>query len=148
VAIPALLLMVAGLLWLGSFPERPDYLAVLPGLIVLGVGIGAIFPATAVGAMGSISGQELGLGSGIVNMSRQLGFALGVATLVAVFTGVVSDGTPAHEGYDAGFRVAALAALLAIPFAAAMRKKPADVHGEEAEPGPAGAESPAAGVAA
>ena len=148
VAIPALLLMVAGLVWLGDFPERPDYLAVLPGLVVLGIGIGAIFPATSVGAMGSISGQELGLGSGIVNMSRQLGFALGVATLVAVLTGVASGGNPAHEGYDAGFRVAALCALLAIPFAAAMRWKPADVHGAEAEPGPAGVESPAAGVAA
>ena len=41
--------------------------------------------------MGSISGQELGVGSGIVNMSRQLGFALGVAILVAVFTGVIGQ---------------------------------------------------------
>ena len=31
------------------------------------------------------------MGSGIVNMSRQLGFALGVAILVAVFTGVIGQ---------------------------------------------------------
>ena len=41
--------------------------------------------------MGSIRGQELGLGSGIVNMSRQVGFAIGVALLVAVFTGTIDE---------------------------------------------------------
>ena len=53
--------------------------------------MGATFPSVNVGAMGSISGQELGLGAGIVNMSRQVGFALGVAILVAVFTGVIAQ---------------------------------------------------------
>ena len=43
--------------------------------------------------MGSIRGQELGLGSGIVNMARQVGFAIGVALFVAVFTGAIDDRT-------------------------------------------------------
>jgi hypothetical protein len=41
--------------------------------------------------MGSIRGQELGLGSGIVNMARQVGFAIGVALMVSVFTGTVDN---------------------------------------------------------
>lgn len=91
-AAPALALMAAGLVWLGlAFTAEPDYSAVLGPLIVIGLGMGAVFPSTNVGAMGSISGQELGLGSGIVNMSRQVGFALGVAILVAVFTGVIGQ---------------------------------------------------------
>jgi hypothetical protein len=49
--------------------------------------------------MGSIRGQELGLGSGIVNMSRQVGFAIGVALLVAVFTGTIDDNL-AHARKD------------------------------------------------
>ena len=57
----------------------------------LGVGVGATFPAVTIGSMGSIRGQELGLGSGIVNMSRQVGFAIGIALFVAVFTGAVDD---------------------------------------------------------
>jgi EmrB/QacA subfamily drug resistance transporter len=126
VAIPSLVLMAAGLLWLGAFPERPDYAAVLPALLLLGVGIGAIFPSSAVAAMGSISGPELGLGSGIVNMARQLGFALGVAVLVAVFTGALDDGTAPGDAFGAGFRVAAVAALLAIPPALAMRRRPTE----------------------
>jgi EmrB/QacA subfamily drug resistance transporter len=183
-AIPAMCVMGAGLIWLGELPSRPDYLEVLPALCLLGLGMGAIFPSVNVGAMGSISGQELGLGSGIVNMSRQVGFALGVAVLVAVFTGVVDNradgaraeaaavaqragypaerrdrlleetfsrrgeegGEPlrprngverrvaalaagtARDGFGAGFRVAALAVLLAIPFASAMRRRPAEAH--------------------
>jgi EmrB/QacA subfamily drug resistance transporter len=182
-AVPALLLMGAGLIWLGELPTRPDYPRILPALILMGLGMGASFPTVNVGAMGSISGQELGLGSGIVNMARQLGFALGIAVLVAVFTGVVQDratnaraeavavvrqaklppdrgtrlvrrafagggeqGRPfkprtpverrvtalaagvARDGFGAGFRVAALAVLLAVPFALSMRRHPADAH--------------------
>jgi Major Facilitator Superfamily len=188
IAIPAMLVMAAGLFWLGDLPARPDYLEVLPALVLLGIGMGAIFPSVNVGGMGSISGQELGLGSGIVNMARQLGFAVGVAVLVAVFTGVLDHDTPparakaevaleragypperreavidriffsraeeaserpeprseverqvaglaagaARDGFGAGFRVAALFLLLAVPFALAMRRPPAAAHAEAA----------------
>ena len=91
--IAALIAMVVGLVWLSFLPASPDYLKVLAPLVVIGCGMGAAFPSINVAAMGSVSGQELGLGSGIVNMSRQLGFALGVAVLVAVFTGTFA----AHE---------------------------------------------------
>jgi EmrB/QacA subfamily drug resistance transporter len=188
IAVPALLSMAIGLVWLAAFPARPDYLAVLPPLVLIGVGMGAMFPSVNVGAMGSVSGQELGLGSGIVNMSRQVGFALGVAILVAVFTGAVDPKVeraraetaaaaevagygsvrrsqllervfvdPAREGtepftpgnplernadrladeaardaFGSGFRVAALAVLLAVPFALVMRRGPSDAHAMQA----------------
>jgi hypothetical protein len=125
--------MSAGLLWLAAALEvKPDYLAVLPPLVLIGLGMGVMFPAVNVGAMGSISGQELGLGSGIVNMSRQLGFALGVAILVAVFDGVVGADVRSPEalrdGFSAGFVVAGLFVALAVPFAIAMRRGPSDAH--------------------
>jgi EmrB/QacA subfamily drug resistance transporter len=147
VAIPSLVSMAAGLVWLGAFPERPDYAAVLPPLLLLGVGIGAIFPATSVGAMGSISGSELGLGSGIVNMARQLGFALGVAVLVAVFTASLDGGAAPHDAFGAGFRVAAVAAALAIPLAFGMRRPPAGAGAGGDERRSAGGRPRAAGAA-
>jgi MFS family permease len=185
VALPALVSMSVGLLWFSSFPAHPDYLYVLPALCLVGAGMGAVFPAVNVGAMGSISGDELGLGSGIVNMSRQVGFTLGVAILVAVFTGVVDNRaadvraqaaqiasksglspaqrrrlvskafvnpteqgggrrfeprTPverrvadvaaeaARDAFAAGFRVAALAVLLATPFTLTMRRRPSEAR--------------------
>jgi MFS family permease len=91
VGVPALVLMASGLYWLSTFPAEPSYPKVLPALILMGAGVGATFPAVSIGSMGTIRGQELGLGSGIVNMSRQVGFAVGVALLVAVFTGSLSN---------------------------------------------------------
>jgi MFS family permease len=126
--IPALVGMAGGLVWFGNAPADPDYLRVLGPLLLTGAAMGAAFPAINVGAMGSVRGQELGLGSGIVNMSRQLGFALGVAVLVAVLE---AHGTPqsageARDAFADAFRVAAVFVAVAIPFALALRRKPSD----------------------
>jgi EmrB/QacA subfamily drug resistance transporter len=91
IGVPALVIMAGGLYWLSTLPAEPDFLSVLGPLALMGAGIGATFPAVSIGSMGSIAGQELGLGSGIVNMSRQVGFAVGVALLVAVFTGTIDN---------------------------------------------------------
>jgi EmrB/QacA subfamily drug resistance transporter len=139
-AIPALTLMFAGLWLMSTFPAQPDYLRVLPALMLIGAGIGAMFPAVSIGSMGSIQGQELGLGSGIVNMSRQLGFAIGIALLVAVFAGVLGDQTTniehVRDAYGAAFRVAAFVTLLAIPFTLTMRRRPGELVATEV-PAPA-----------
>ncbi|MDQ3935118.1 MAG: DHA2 family efflux MFS transporter permease subunit [Actinomycetota bacterium] len=129
--IPALVAMAAGLVWFGTAPADPDYLRVLGPLVLTGAAMGAAFPAINVGAMGSVRGQELGLGSGIVNMSRQLGFALGVAVLVAVLEGHGPPTSPddARDAFADAFRVAALFVVLAIPFALALRRKPSDATG-------------------
>jgi len=127
--VPALLGMSGGLLWLSAAPADPHYLQILGPMILTGASMGAAFPAINVGAMGSVSGQELGLGSGIVNMSRQLGFAIGVALLVAVFEShALGSPDQVSDAFNASFRVAALVTLLAVPFAFLMRRSPADAH--------------------
>jgi hypothetical protein len=65
------------------------YIRVLPGLLLIGVGMGIGFPALNVGAMGAVTGQELGLASGVLNTARQLGAAIGVAILIATFGGAL-----------------------------------------------------------
>ena len=128
IGVPALVAMAAGLLWFAVAPAEPHYVEVLGPLILTGAAMGAAFPAINVGAMGSVRGPELGLGSGIVNMSRQLGFALGVAILVAVLErhGTPSSPAEARDAFAESFRVAALFVLLAIPFALLMRRRPAE----------------------
>ncbi len=89
--VPALLVMAVGVYSLSTLPPEASFWAAFWRLALVGLGVGATFPAVSIGSMGSIRGQELGLGSGIVNMARQVGFAIGVAVFVAVFTGAVDD---------------------------------------------------------
>jgi EmrB/QacA subfamily drug resistance transporter len=106
-AVPALLVTAGALFALSTLPAEPSVGAAIWRLALLGVGIGAAFPAVTIGSMGSIRGQELGLGSGIVNMSRQVGFAIGIALFVAVFTGSLDDSR--HQARE---RIAAIPAKL------------------------------------
>jgi EmrB/QacA subfamily drug resistance transporter len=157
-AVPALLVMAAALFALSTLPAEPSLGAAIWRLALLGVGVGGAFPAVTIGSMGAIRGQELGLGSGIVNMARQVGFALGIAIFVAVFTGTIDDqraqareriaalparATPAasreifreeaRDAYGTTFFVGGVVILIAIPFSLTMRRRPADVHrGSEA----------------
>ncbi len=132
--VPALVVMAVGVYSLSTLPAEPDLLGAAWRLAIVGVGVGATFPAVSIGSMGSIRGQELGLGSGIVNMARQVGFAIGVALFVAVFTGAADAGAGHAELRDAyadTFRVGAFVVLLAIPFSLTMRRKPSDVQREQ-----------------
>jgi EmrB/QacA subfamily drug resistance transporter len=93
IAKPALIVMAVGMLWVSFLPSTAGdawaYIRILPGLLMIGVGMGIGFPALNVGAMGAVAGPEVGLASGILNTARQLGAAIGVAILVATFGGVL-----------------------------------------------------------
>jgi EmrB/QacA subfamily drug resistance transporter len=58
----------------------------IPGLAVLGVGVGMANPVLASAALAAVPRERSGMASGAVNTARQLGFALGVAVLGSVFT--------------------------------------------------------------
>ena len=92
-AKPALIAMAIGMLWVSFLPATSDdawaYIRILPGLLLIGVGMGIGFPALNVGAMGAVGVQDLGLASGVLNTARQLGAALGVAVLIATFGGAL-----------------------------------------------------------
>jgi EmrB/QacA subfamily drug resistance transporter len=92
-AKPGLIAMALGMLILSFLPSTADnalsYLRILPGLLLIGVGMGICFPALNVGAMGAVAGPEVGLASGILNTARQLGAAIGVAVLIATFGGAL-----------------------------------------------------------
>ncbi|HYN91072.1 MAG TPA: MFS transporter [Thermoleophilaceae bacterium] len=92
-AKPALIVMAIGMLWVSFLPSTAGdawaYIRILPGLLLIGTGLGIGFPALNVGAMGAVTGQELGLASGVLNTARQLGAAIGVAILIATFGGAL-----------------------------------------------------------
>jgi len=55
-------------------------------VMVVGVGMGFTFPTLSSAAMGSLPREVTGAGSGALNTLRQVGFSIGVAVLVAIFT--------------------------------------------------------------
>ncbi|MER7764541.1 MFS transporter [Streptomyces sp. NPDC097619] len=60
-------------------------LALLPGLVLTGLGVGAATPLLASVAMGAVPPTRAGMAGGALNTARQLGNALGIAVLGVVF---------------------------------------------------------------
>jgi EmrB/QacA subfamily drug resistance transporter len=95
-------------------------LDLLPGLLVLGIGVGMVFVAVAVTAMAGIPAQHAGMASGFLMTGHEVGAALGVAVLSAVATtaGSLTDPAGVAAGFSRGFLAAALvaAAFAALAF--------------------------------
>jgi EmrB/QacA subfamily drug resistance transporter len=69
---------------------------VLPGLLVLGVGMGCIFaPAFSTATLG-VEGREAGVASAMVNTSQQVGGSVGTSLLSTIFASAVASYTVSH----------------------------------------------------
>jgi EmrB/QacA subfamily drug resistance transporter len=58
-------------------------------LVFAGIGAGLTFAPVTSAAMGPVAGGRAGVGAGVFNTARQVGFTLGLAILVALFVGVL-----------------------------------------------------------
>jgi EmrB/QacA subfamily drug resistance transporter len=85
IAIGASLFAIGGL-WFALFAGlEPDYFAdVLPGNVLVGVGVGLTLPTIVASATSELPPENFATGSAVVNMLRQVGLAIGVAILIAV----------------------------------------------------------------
>ena len=92
---------------------------VLPGLLLLGAGVGPMFVAISVAAMSDVPAEDAGLGSGLMMTGHEVGAALGVAILTAIGGDLVTD-TGLVDAVTRAFLaiVVALGALLVITLAA------------------------------
>jgi EmrB/QacA subfamily drug resistance transporter len=69
---------------------------VLPGLLVLGVGMGCIFaPAFSTATLG-VEGSEAGVASAMVNTSQQVGGSVGTSLLSTIFASAVASYAASH----------------------------------------------------
>jgi EmrB/QacA subfamily drug resistance transporter len=114
-----LLLVAAGGLLLLVAPDAASYgTEVLPGFLVIGFGVGLVFPAAAIAAMSHVREDAAGLASGLITTGHELGAAFGAAAISAVATGASTF----VAGYADGFAavaavgvVVAIIALIAVP---------------------------------
>jgi predicted MFS family arabinose efflux permease len=125
--IVAPLLTTAAVLWLsGLSPESDYFTSLFLPLLLLGVSVGVTFVPMAMAATMGVPQSESGLASGLLNTSRQLGGALGLAILTTfaatqirtALVGGEAHVTALSHGYTRGFIaigvISALGALCAV----------------------------------
>ncbi|MDX6507216.1 MAG: hypothetical protein QOG06_1860 [Gaiellaceae bacterium] len=93
-----LVLVAAALLLMHGLTPSSHWTALLPGLIVAGLGIGLANPAIAAAALRAVDPSRTGMASGINNACRLTGVALGVAALGAVLERRISSSLASSLG--------------------------------------------------
>jgi EmrB/QacA subfamily drug resistance transporter len=102
------LFAVVGLFYLSHLSVDGNYWTdVLPGLVVMALGMGQLFIAGTMAATAGVPSHESGLASGLLNTSQQIGGALGLAIL----SGVATAGSKSYiASHGAGSQLSVAAA--------------------------------------
>jgi EmrB/QacA subfamily drug resistance transporter len=123
-----------GALLLSGVSADGSYVAdVLPGLLVLDVGIGLAAPAIFITAMAGVEDEQAGLVSGLVTTAHEIGIALVLPVLSTIAVSAIGGGTlsaaagldkgPLAAGFaDAFMGAAVLAVAAALLAVAALRR--------------------------
>ncbi len=96
----------AGLLVAGGLDADSEWTALLSGMLLMGAGIGLVNPTVSEAAIGVVPAAKAATGAAINNTFRQVGVAVGIAALGAVFQGrvesklgdLLASGPPALQG--------------------------------------------------
>jgi EmrB/QacA subfamily drug resistance transporter len=92
VLVVGMAMLTGGLVFFTQVSVGGSYLAdLLPGFLVIGVGIGFSFVPISIAALAGIRPAEAGLASGLINTSQQIGGALGIAVLSTIATSRTTD---------------------------------------------------------
>jgi predicted MFS family arabinose efflux permease len=145
VLVAGMSFLTAGLVYFTQVSVNGSYLGdLLPGFLIIGVGIGFSFVPISIAALAGVSPAEAGLASGLINTSQQIGGALGIAALSTIATSQTSNALAAGtavpaalvDGFQAAFLVGAIIAALGIVAALTLirREELAGQDDEELEP--------------
>lgn len=148
------LIVAAGMAWLADVPSQPPvYLAhVLGPTLVAGIGLGLLLLAITISGTAGVNPEDAGAASGLLNTSRLVGGAIGLAVLTTIATTAtkhaIEDQRALPDALVHGYRVAflvnagvmlvAVLAALALPKAAPATAAP---PGEQISEQPANAPS-------
>jgi EmrB/QacA subfamily drug resistance transporter len=140
--IAAGLTIVAASLYIFSgIAVDSSYGALLPGFMLLGIGIALTMSPMTSAAMNAVPVEKAGIASGVLSMFRMIGGSLGVAVTGAIFQGAVGDPATAKpvEFVDALGHAMLVSSMVALAGAAVgaiairTRRKPVSPGEAEAE---------------
>ena len=93
--VAGLLFQSAGLFWLAiSMSATVPYTTMLPAFISAGIGMGLVFAPSSTAVLANMRPEDSAKASGTNSTVREIGVALGIAVLTAVFTGAGGQLTP------------------------------------------------------
>ena len=125
-----------GVYWLSQVPIRGSYLTdLLPGLVIMSIGLGAEFVAATTAANAGVPPQTAGLAAALFNASQWIGGALGLAIFSAIATARTTHLLTSHAAapaaaLDAGFHQALIAAATFLLAAALFALRTTSTRGE------------------
>ena len=123
VLVTGMTALTIGLVYFTQVSVGGSYLGdLLPGFLVVGLGIGFSFVPISIAALAGVQPAEAGLASGLINTSQQIGGALGIAALSTIASSHTDDalasGTPLPnalvDGFQSAFVAGAIVATLGI----------------------------------
>jgi EmrB/QacA subfamily drug resistance transporter len=119
--------LTAGLLYFTQVSVHGSYLGdLLPGFLLIAVGLGFSFVPISIAALAGIEAHEAGLASGLINTTQQIGGALGIAALSTIATTRTNDAVASgsshasalvsgfHGAFWAGVIIAAVGIVAAL----------------------------------
>src|SRR5215471_16910596 len=99
--VVGLLPVVAGMTWLTQISPGTSYLqGILGPMLLLGTGMGITFVPLTMASLAGVRPEDSGAGSSMVNVTQQVGGALGLAILVTVFGTVSKNARHALPGAE------------------------------------------------
>jgi EmrB/QacA subfamily drug resistance transporter len=130
------LIASGGVFWLSRIPVHGSYLAdLLPGMMVMSIGLGAVFVAVTTAANAGVPADKAGLAAALLNASQQVGGALGLAIFSAIATSrtthLLASHAPVADALTSGFQRALLASSIFLLAAAAVGLRVANTRGED-----------------
>ncbi|HEY2877446.1 MFS transporter [Nocardioides sp.] len=123
VLVIGMTMLTAGLLWFTQVSVGGSYVRdLLPGFLIIGVGIGFSFVPISIAALAGVTPSEAGLASGLINTSQQIGGALGIAALSSIATSRTGDSLGSGsalpsalvDGFQSAFLVGAIVAAVGV----------------------------------
>jgi EmrB/QacA subfamily drug resistance transporter len=133
------LVAAGGVFYLSRITVHASYLTeLLPGLVIMSIGLGGVFVAVTTAANAGVPADRAGLAAALLNVSQQLGGALGLAVFSAIATSRTDDLLAAHASMStaltSGFRRALLAASIVLLAAAVVALRASNTRGEALQP--------------
>ena len=114
-ALGTMMLAAGPLLLLVSAGENPTYAAsLLPGWLLIGVGMGLSLPTIFASATSELPRDQTATGSAVVNMARQMGFVIGTSAFVVILGSSAASSDPDRAFWNVWWFSAATALVAAM----------------------------------